>query len=164
MSPSRLVSLDPLAPSPAPAATSFFIDLSDGSDSSENSPTSSDLNFYRDDSFLSLHSVSPDETKPIRSRSAEGKRSLAISIQTKSIPSVFSLDPVDRVLDLQSPAEFSQTRLDVLPQSAVDADLSHLDFYGVEDAHHGDWRQFHADWISDQQEVPFSPVPYSPYA
>ena len=159
LSPSRFVSLDPLAPSPVPTTTSFFIDLSDRkSDNSDSSPTS--IN-YRDDSFLSPHSDSQSEKKPLRT---QRKRPISISIQTKRdtfiCSSVFS--PVDQMLDLQPPVDFGQTRLDTLPQSAIDAEFSHLEFYGAEEGHQGDWRQFHADWISDQEEVPFSPMPYSP--
>ena len=66
------------------------------------------------------------------------------------------------MLDLYSPSEFGQARLDSLPQSAVNTNFSHTEFYSAEEEHQGDWRQI-ADWISDQQEVPFSPIPYSPH-
>ena len=163
LSPSRFVSLDPLAPSPVPAAMPYFIDLSDRkSDDSDSSPTS--IN-YRDDSFLSPHSVSQSERKPLRSRGTQRKRPISISIQTKRDTfRCSSFSPVDQMLDLQPPVDIDQTRLDTLPQSAIDAEFSHLEFYGAEEGHQGDWRQFHADWISDQQEVTFNPMPCSPYA
>jgi len=58
-------------------------------------------------------------------------------------------------LDLESPSEFHYGRLDVLPQSAVDAEVSHWDIANGED---DDWRQFHMEWVRGDAEMPFSPT------
>jgi hypothetical protein len=63
-------------------------------------------------------------------------------------------------LDMDSPSEFHYGRLDVLPQSAVDTEVTHWDGVGGEN---DDWRQFHADWLQSEAEMPFSPtIPDSP--
>jgi len=147
--------IDRLTSSPCPTASSFFIELSEGCSSTDSSPS-----FAQDDrgrSYLSL-STSPENTRP-------HPRSQPISIQTTSLPSSCSsmLARADKIgddywlngLDLESPSECNQTRYDILPLSAVDADTCHLD------GDDGDWRQFHADWMLDDDQVPSSP-PFSP--
>ena len=146
--------LDPLAAPPRPTSTSFFIELSESS-STDSSP--SFLEKDQDESFLCLSASS--ESVPLNSRRHP------ISIQTMSLPSRHSpvFTPVDKIdadcwlggLDFESPSEFKQTMWDVLPQSAVDGEAYHYD--GATD----DWRQFHADWIRDDKQIPFSP-PTSP--
>jgi hypothetical protein len=59
-----------------------------------------------------------------------------------------------RGLDLESPSEFHYGRLDVLPQSAIDEEVSHWDTADGEDY---DWRQFHTEWVRGDAEMPFSP-------
>jgi hypothetical protein len=58
-------------------------------------------------------------------------------------------------LDLGSPSEFDQDQCDVLPLSAVDVEVYHHD--GAD----GDWRQFHADWMMDDEQLSLS-APNSP--
>jgi len=144
LSPTMLVSLDPLAPSPDPNS-SFFIDLSEASSSTDSSP--SFLQDDQDGSFLSF-SASPDTTDPYT-------RGRAISAQSMNFPSrrssVITRD--DKIpddswlysLDLESPSESNQSRLDVF--SVVETEV--YDHNDVDD----DWRQFHADWIQDDEQV-----------
>jgi hypothetical protein len=148
------MSLDPLAASPRRTSPSFFIDLSESS-STNGSP--SFLQNDQDESFLCLSPSS--ESVPLHTYRHP------LSIQTMSLSSRRSsaLTPVEKIdadcwlrgLDFESPAEFKQSRWDVLPQSAVDGEAYHYDV--AED----DWRQFHADWIRDDEQIPFSP-PISP--
>ena len=154
--PSKLVSLDPLAPSPCPTSTSFFIELFESTDSTDI--PSSFLQKDQDESFLYLSTSSESVRSHFRARHP-------ISIQTKSLPSRRSsvFTPVEKVdddywlrgLDLESPSESNQSRWDVVPHSAVDGDVYRCD--GADD----DWRQFHVDWIRNDEQLPSSP-PNSP--
>jgi len=151
LSPTKLVSLDPLAPSPDPNS-SFVIDLSEATSSTDNSP--SFLEDDRDGSFLSLSALS-DTTDPYT-------RGGAVSVQPMNLPSESRrssvITPDDKIpndsrlysLDLELRSKSNQSRLDVF--SIVETDV-----YDHDDVDH-DWRQFHADWIQDDEQIqmPFS--------
>lgn len=145
--PPNLISLDPLAPSPGPPS-SFFIDLSDASSSTDSSP--SFLENEQDESFLSL-SVPAESKHPYA-------RIHAASAQTSRRSSISTIEQITDDswlygLDLKSPSESIHGRLDAVLHS-VEADRYH---HGAND----DWRQFHADWIRDDHQI-LSSLPPSP--
>jgi len=143
LSPTKLVSLDPFAHSPDPNS-SFFVDLSEDSSSSDSSPSC--LQDDQDGSFLSL-SASPDATDPYAQGRANTVQSMNVSSHSPSVST-----PVDEIskdswlynLDMESPSQFHQSGLDIF---SVDTDVH--DHGEVND----DWRQFHADWLRDDEQI-----------
>lgn len=155
---SRPVPLDPHAPSPASTSRSLFIDFSETTSSRDSSPSTSDVEFRKDDSLLHISSTSLPYLTPLSGR--------PLSVQTMPLPSCrsFAFSPIDqretiddlwiRGLDLESPSESHYGRLDVLPQSAIDTEVSHWDT----DREDYDWRQFHTGLVRGDTEIPFSPT------
>jgi hypothetical protein len=142
-----LISLDPLAPSPGPPS-SFFIDLFDASSSTDSSP--SIFEDEQDESFLSLSVPAESKHPYARIHAAEAQTSRRSSIST--IEQITD-DSWLYGLDSKSPSESINGRLDAVLHSVAEADSYH---HGTND----DWRQFHADWIRDQQIL--SSLPPSP--
>lgn len=147
-SPSELVSLDPLAPSPRPIAPSFFIDLSDAGSNTDTSPSM--IQSDQDESFLSL-SASSGIVHPYTRGSPLSSKSISHTSSRLSIhTSIESGNDNSWLCDLDSES-LSEFDYDALPKSAVEAPVYDRD--GVDD----DWRQFHVDWIRDDG-APFSPA------